>query len=140
MSNDVNLAAAAMELGAVAFVLKHSAAQELLTAIEKVLGNQSYLTPELRGEDWVEQKFRARQFSKELTARQREVVQLLAEGCSNKQVASHLNVSEKTVEFHKYHIMQVFNLKSNADLVLFALDRGLISVSPETLNRPKRAS
>jgi DNA-binding NarL/FixJ family response regulator len=140
MSNDVNLAAAAMELGAVAFVLKHSAAQELLTAIEKVLGNQSYLTPELRGEDWVEQKFRARQFSKELTARQREVVQLLAEGCSNKQVASHLNVSEKTVEFHKYHIMQVFNLKSNADLVLFALDRGLISVSPEALNRPKRAS
>jgi DNA-binding NarL/FixJ family response regulator len=129
-----------MELGAVAFVLKHSAAQELLTAIEKVLGNQSYLTPELRGEDWVEQKFRARQFSKELTARQREVVQLLAEGCSNKQVASHLNVSEKTVEFHKYHIMQVFNLKSNADLVLFALDRGLISVSPEALNRPKRAS
>jgi DNA-binding NarL/FixJ family response regulator len=140
MSNDVNLAAAAMELGAVAFVLKHSAAQELLTAIEKVLGNQSYLTPELRGEDWVEQKFRARQFSKELTARQREVVQLLAEGCSNKQVARHLNVSEKTVEFHKYHIMQVFNLKSNADLVLFALDRGLISVSPEALNRPKRAS
>jgi DNA-binding CsgD family transcriptional regulator len=49
-------------------------------------------------------------------------------------------VSEKTVEFHKYHIMQVFNLKSNADLVLFALDRGLISVSPEALNRPKRAS
>jgi DNA-binding NarL/FixJ family response regulator len=140
MSDDANLAAAAMELGAVAFVLKHSAAQELLTAIEKVLGNQSYLTPQLRAEDWVEQKVRAKQFSKALTARQREVVQLLAEGCSSKQVASHLNVSEKTVEFHKYHIMQVFNLKSNADLVLFALDRGLISVSPDALKYPKRAS
>jgi DNA-binding NarL/FixJ family response regulator len=132
MRDDPNLAAAALELGAVGFVLKHSAARELLTAIEHVLRKQSYLTPQLRAEDWVARKARVQQFSKALTARQREVVQLFAEGCPIKQIAGHLNLSEKTVEFHKHHIMQSFNLKSNADLVLFALKHGLISMPPET--------
>jgi DNA-binding NarL/FixJ family response regulator len=70
---------------------------------------------------------RARQFSKELTPRQKEVLQLLAEGRPMKEVADILNLSEKTIMFHKYHIMNAFNLKSNADLVLFALKHNLIS-------------
>jgi len=131
MYHDPNLAAAALELGAVGFVLKDSAGQELLKAIDHVVRGQSYLTPKLRAEDWVQSKTRARQFSKEMTARQREVVQMLAEGRPMKEVACLLNLSEKTVEFHKHHIMDIFNLKSNADLVLFALKRGLISVNIE---------
>jgi DNA-binding NarL/FixJ family response regulator len=131
MYHDPNLAAAALELGAVGFVLKDSAGQELLKAIDHVLRGQSYLTPKMRAEDWVQSKTRAKQFSKEMTPRQREVVQMLAEGRPMKEVAGLLNLSEKTVEFHKHHIMDVFNLKSNADLVLFAVKRGLISVDIE---------
>lgn len=138
MVDDPNLAAAALELGRVGFVLKHSALRELLTAIEHVLRNESYLTPALRAEDWFEHQTRVRQFSKALTSRQRDVVQLFAEGCSNKQIAGHLNLSEKTVEFHKHHIMHAFNLKSNADLVLFALKQGLVSLPPETAQFNKR--
>jgi len=131
MQDDPNLAAAALELGAIAFVLKHSAGPELLKAIDHVLHGQSYLTPKLRSVDWVQSKARARQFSKEITSRQRDVVQMLAEGRPMKEIAGLLDLSEKTVEFHKHHIMDAFNLKSNAELVLFALRRGLISVNIE---------
>jgi DNA-binding NarL/FixJ family response regulator len=129
MLDDANLAAAALELGSVAFVLKTSGGLELLKAIEEILHGRSYLTPKLRAEDWVAAKARARQFSKELTERQRDFVQLFAEGRPLKEIAVTLKLSEKTVEFHKHHIMEAFNLKSNADLVLFALKRGLISVN-----------
>jgi DNA-binding NarL/FixJ family response regulator len=129
MLDDANLAAAALELGSVAFVLKTSGGLELLKAIEEILHGRSYLTPKLRAEDWVAAKARARQFSKELTERQRDFVQLFAEGRPLKEIAATLKLSEKTVEFHKHHIMEAFNLKSNADLVLFALKRGLISVN-----------
>ena len=131
MQDDPNLAAAALEMGAIAFVLKHSAGPELLKAIENVLHGQTYLTPKLRSIDWVQSKARARQFSTELTSRQRDVVQMLAEGRAMKEIAGVLDLSEKTVEFHKHHIMETFNLKSNADLVLFALRRGLISANIE---------
>ncbi len=130
MQDDPNLAAAALELGPIAFVLKRSGKNELLQAIDQVLHDKSYLTPKLRAEDWVATKTRARQFSKDLTPRQREVVQLFAEGRPIKEIAWHLGLSEKTVEFHKHHIMESFNLKSNAELVLFALKLGLISISP----------
>jgi DNA-binding NarL/FixJ family response regulator len=130
MQDDPNLAAAALELGRIAFVLKHSGGCELLKAIDHVLQGQAYLTPKLRSEDWVATRTRARQFFKELTQRQREVVQLFAEGRSMKEIAGLLDLSEKTVEFHKHHIMESFNLRSNADLVLFALKRGLISINP----------
>jgi DNA-binding NarL/FixJ family response regulator len=131
MLDDANLAAAAIELGSVAFLLKSSGAQELLSAMEATLHGRCYLTPRLRAEDWVSAKARARQFSKELTARQRDVVRLFAQGHPMKEIALALNLSEKTVEFHKHHIMEAFNLKSNADLILFALKKGLISVESE---------
>jgi len=130
MRDDPNLAAAALELGPIGFVLKHSAGEELLKAIDHVLHSEPYLTPRLTPEDWVATKARARQFSKDLTQRQREVVQLFAEGLPIKQIAGLLNLSEKTVEFHKHHIMGAFNLRSNADLVLFAVKQGLVSIEP----------
>jgi DNA-binding NarL/FixJ family response regulator len=130
MQDDPNLAAAALELGRIAFVLKHSGVQELQKAIECVVRGESYLTPKLRSEDWTEARARARQFSKELTPRQRDILQRFAEGGSIKGIAGQLNLSEKTVEFHKHHIMTAFNLKSNAALVLFALKHGLISIEP----------
>jgi DNA-binding NarL/FixJ family response regulator len=133
MRDDPNLAAAALELGPVAFVLKHSAGSELLEAINEVMRGHSYLTPKLRTTDWVEAKDRARQFSKDMTPRQREIVQLFAEGRPMKEIAGFLHLSEKTVEFHKYHIMVAFNLKNNADLVLFALSQGLIALDSTPL-------
>ena len=137
MRDDPNLAAAALELGPIAFVIKHSTGQELLKAIEHVLHGKSYLTPKLRAEDWVATKARAKQFSKDLTPRQRDIVQLFAEGRSIKQIAGILDLSDKTVEFHKHHIMQAFNLKSNAELILFALKLGLISADPEPIHHAK---
>lgn len=131
MRDDPNLAAAALELGPIAFVLKHSAGTELLQAIQQVLCGQSYLTPKLKASDWVEAKARARQFSTEMTPRQKDIVQLYAEGRSMKEIAGFLQLSQKTVEFHKHHIMVSFNFKSNADLVQFALNRGLIAPNPE---------
>jgi DNA-binding NarL/FixJ family response regulator len=131
MRVDPNLAAAALELGPIAFVLKSSTGTELLRAIDLVLQGKSYLTPQLKSDDWVATRIRARQFGKELTTRQREIVQLFAEGRPMKEIAWMLNLSEKTVEFHKHHIMEAFNLKSNAGLILFALKHGLVSVDPE---------
>ena len=128
MRDDPNLAAAALELGPIAFVLKHSTGPELLKAIDCVLRGKSYVTPTLRAADWVVARTRARQFTKDLTPRQKDIVQLFAEGGSIKQIAGMLNLSEKTIEFHKHHIMEAFNLKSNAELTLFALKQGLISV------------
>ncbi len=131
MLEDPNLAAAALELGPIAFVLKHSCGEELLRAIDCVLQGKSYLSPKLRAEDWVATAARARQFSKDLTPRQREIVQLLAEGRPIKEISGILGLSAKTVEFHKHHIMESFNIRSNADIVLFALKHGLISIVPD---------
>jgi DNA-binding NarL/FixJ family response regulator len=127
MNEDANLAAATLALGAVGYVLKHAAAGELLKAISEVLQGRSYVTARLRPENWAVQEDRAQQFSKTLTSRQQEVLQLLAEGRPTKEVADILKLSEKTVLFHKYKIMGLFNLKNNADLVLFALKHHLIS-------------
>jgi DNA-binding NarL/FixJ family response regulator len=127
MMDDPNLAAAALNLGAVGYVLKQSAVSELLTAVSEVLHGKSYVTPRLQAENWAVREARAQQLSKDLTPRQKEVLQLLAEGRRTKEIADILNVSERTVMFHKYHIMQSFNLKSNADLVLLAIKHHLIS-------------
>jgi DNA-binding NarL/FixJ family response regulator len=131
MLDDLNLAAAALELGPIAFVLKRSGGQELLKAIDEILHGRSYLTPNLKVGDWVAAKARVRQFSKDLTKRQRDIVQLFAEGRPMKEIAGILSLSEKTVEFHKHHIMESFDIKTNAGLVLFGLKHGLIAVTPE---------
>jgi DNA-binding NarL/FixJ family response regulator len=130
MYADPNLAAAALELGRVSFVLKCCGGQEVLKAIEETLHGRSYVTARLRAEDWVAARKRARQFSKDLTERQYEFLRLYAEGRTHREIAEALNISKRTVEFHRSQIMDTFGLKSNADLILFALKKGLISVDP----------
>jgi DNA-binding NarL/FixJ family response regulator len=131
MMNDPNLAAAALELGVVGFVPKHSAASELGVAIRQVWHGESYVSPELRTDDWVERRARAKQFSKDLTERQRDVVQLFAEGYCRKEIAQRLNLSKKTIEFHRHQVMSAYELKSTADLILLAVKKGLVVVKPE---------
>jgi len=137
MHVDPNLAAAALELGPVGFILKHGAGTELLMAIDHVLRGKYYLSPQLKTDDWVATRTRARMFTKELTPRQREIVQLYAEGRPLKEIAALLNLSGKTVEFHKHHIIETLHLKNNAGLILYALKHGLISVEPEPSARAK---
>ena len=133
MLDDPNLAAAALELGPVAFLLKSSCGSELLKAMEQILHGRPYVTPKLKAEDWVAAKARVRLFSRDLTERQRDVVQLFAEGRPMKEIAAILYLSEKTVEFHKRHVMEAFNITSNAELVLFGLKRGLIALNHEPI-------
>lgn len=125
MMEDPTLASAALRLGPVGYVLKHSASSELTTAIEEVVNGRPFLTQRLRGEVPAEQE--AAHGARQLTMRQREVLKLLAEGHLMKEIAHILQVSEKTVEFHKYQIMKNFALRSNAELVRFALKSGLLS-------------
>lgn len=126
MIDNPNIAAAALRFAPVGFVLKHSAVSELMTAINEVLRGRSFVTPRLRPENWTVQQGRSRQFSRDLTPRQRDVLQLLAEGHQMKAIAEILELSEKTVQFHKYQIMKSWNIQNNAELVLFAAKNGLV--------------
>jgi len=123
MNEDPDLAVEAMRCGASGYLLKSSAASELTHAIQKALKGQTYVTPQIaRG---MQKAFiknpQATMHAKNLTPRQREVVQLLAEGRSMKEVASVLNVTPRTVAFHKYRVMEELNLKTSADLIQFAI-------------------
>jgi DNA-binding NarL/FixJ family response regulator len=128
MIEDPDMAAEAFRLGASAYVLKRSAASELITAIREVLKSRSYVTPliteGLMGS--MLQRSGGTKASTHLTMRQREVVQLVAEGHSMKEVANILNIAPRTVAFHKYRIMEQYNLKSTAELIQFALKKHLV--------------
>ncbi len=130
MHLDVTYAASAFEAGALGYVLKHSAPSELVTAIRSALKGRTYITPLLAGEllDFHRKK-RPDEVGEtaRLTSRQREVLQLLAEGRSVKEISSILNISTRTVEFHKYGLMETLGLKSSAELVRFAVKHGLVA-------------
>jgi len=124
MHLDVNYAASAFEAGASGYVLKHSAPSELVTAIHCALKGKTYITPLLAGELLQYQRENAHHASDNLcalTSRQREVLQLIAEGHSIKEIASILNISSRTVEFHKYTMMESMGFKSSAELIRFAV-------------------
>jgi DNA-binding NarL/FixJ family response regulator len=127
MNEDPDLAAEAFRAGASAYLLKRSAASELLLAIREVMNGRSYVTP-LVTEGLVGSFMDAanRKPSHDLTPRQREVLQLLAEGHSMKQVAALLNVTPRTVAFHKYRMMEQLNIRSNAELIQFAVIHHLV--------------
>jgi DNA-binding NarL/FixJ family response regulator len=118
MHLDSDFAAAAFELGASGYLLKHSAVEELKTALHQALMGRVYITPRIA----------AGVLSGPLTPRQREVLQLVAEGESNKQIATTLGVSIKTVEHHKHNIKKKLRLKTTAELTRYAIRQGLISV------------
>jgi DNA-binding NarL/FixJ family response regulator len=128
MNEDPELALAAMKSGASGYVLKKSAASELIQAMEFALRGKTYVTPQIaRGmqESFIRNPQGA-SHTRSLTARQREVVQLLAEGKSMKEAASVLKVAPRTVAFHKYRIMQDLGFKTNADLIQFAVKNRIV--------------
>jgi DNA-binding NarL/FixJ family response regulator len=129
MHKDATFARRALEAGASGFVLKHSASVELVTALHAALEGKTYLTPQLAGEVLEAMKKGPSQDSDpaaSLTLRQREVLQLLAEGRSAKEIAVSLSISTRTVEFHKYQMMETLGLRTNAELIHFAIRNGLV--------------
>jgi DNA-binding NarL/FixJ family response regulator len=129
MHREVAYARRAMEAGASGFVLKHSAPAELVVAIRAALAGKTYLTPALAGEVLqAMQQGEQRDEAAKLTPRQREILQLLAEGRSAKEIAAELNISARTVEFHKYHLMESLNLHNGAELVHFAIKHGIVAI------------
>ena len=131
MHEDAMYAKEALDAGSLGFVLKHSAPSELKKAIEEALKGNTYISPAIaqglmqlyKGETDVEDG----PFSM-LTLRQREVLQLLAEGKSAKEIAKILHISTRTVEFHKYNIMEQLGIKTSAELVHFAIKHGIVSI------------
>ena len=126
MNPDPDLAGEALRLGASGYVLKSSAAQELKQAIQEALRGRSYITP-LITRDVVGSLIQQRSPRHELTARQREVLQLLAEGKSMKEVGAILDLTPRTVAFHKYRMMEQLRLKTSAELVTFAVREGVVA-------------
>ena len=128
MNEDPDLAAEAFRAGASGYLLKRSAASELLTAIREVVQRRSYVTP-LVTEGLVGSMMHgadAHRPAKQLTARQREVIQLLAEGHSMKEVAAILSIATRTVAFHKYRIMEQLQIKTTAELIQFAIKHHIV--------------
>jgi DNA-binding NarL/FixJ family response regulator len=131
MHRDVAFARRALEAGASGFVLKHSAAVELISAVRAALEGKTYLTPQLAGEvlDAMKQgPERTADPIASLTPRQREVLSLLAEGRSAKEIASSLSISTRTAEFHKYQMMETLGLHTSAELIHFAIKHGLVEL------------
>jgi DNA-binding NarL/FixJ family response regulator len=130
MNNDPEVAAEAFRRGASGYLLKTCASSEMVTAVRNVLRGIPYLSPTLskdtvdflrRQGDTLEKK------EERLTERQREVLQLLAEGKAMKEIADILKMTARTVAFHKYRIMEVLDAKSNADLVKYAVRNHMVA-------------
>jgi len=128
MNDDPDVASKALCQWSSGYLLKKSADIELKRAIGEVLRGHTYVTPSI-AQKLIDEFIRTPQQSraKELTARQRQVLQLLAEGHSMKEAAEILNIAVRTIAFHKYRIMEDFGLKTNSDLVRFAMREHLIS-------------
>jgi DNA-binding NarL/FixJ family response regulator len=127
MNEDPDLAAEAFRAGGAAYLLKRSAGSELLTAIREAMKHRSYVTPLVtEGMLGALMHSTADTSAKQLTTRQREVLQLLAEGKSMKEVGSILNVTPRTVAFHKYRMMEQLKIKTNAELIQYAIRHNLI--------------
>ena len=129
VSEDPDLAAEAFRAGGSGFVLKNSAASELLQAIQDVSQGRSYVTP-LATRDMLDTLLRDPDSVKkphELSSRQREVLQLLAEGRTMKEIADVLKITARTVAFHKYSMMQDLGIKTTAELIQFAIKKRIVS-------------
>ena len=129
MYQDADLATEAIRAGASAYVLKTSAASELIKAIHEALKGRSFVTKSIsrKMEDSFIRDPTGVHHPKELTLRQREVLQLLAEGRPMKEAAYILGVSTRTIAFHKYRIMEQLGLKSSAELIQFAVEQHIIT-------------
>lgn len=131
MHQNADYARRALEAGASGYVLKHAAPAELVTAIRAALNHQTYITPSLAGEvvrTMKENPGKIKDPVSKLTTRQREILQLLAEGRSAKEIGAMLEISARTVEFHKYKMMEELRLHTSADLVHFAIKCGIVEI------------
>jgi len=130
MHPEVAYARRALEAGALGYVLKHSAPEELVMAVRAALEGKTFVTPALAGE--LVHALRSGGPASDdpasaLTPRQREILQLMAEGRTAKEIADTLSISSRTVEFHKYRMMESLNVKTSADLIRFAIKHGIAS-------------
>jgi DNA-binding NarL/FixJ family response regulator len=133
MHSDKRFVVGMLRAGASGYLLKDCASQELANAIHQVAGGKKYLSPEITGvviDDYLvggssEEGVTA---AAQLSAREREVLQLIAEGWSTKQIATHLYVSVKTIETHRRQIMKKLDLHNIADLTKYAIREGLTSI------------
>jgi DNA-binding NarL/FixJ family response regulator len=128
MNEDAEIAHETMRTWASGYLLKKSAGSELLKAVREVLNGAKYVTPALEDElaELISTDFRP-EAARALTPRQREVLQLLAEGHTMKEAAAILNVATRTVAFHKYRIMHEFGLENNSDLLRLAIKQRLVN-------------
>jgi DNA-binding NarL/FixJ family response regulator len=129
MHEDADYAIEALHEGALGYVVKHAASSELLSALEEALCGRMYVTPRVAKEVF-SRLSGANQApgpgSREPTPRQREVLRFLAKGCSAKEIARRLGVSQRTVEQHKYNMMAQMGIKTTAGLIQYAVKRGLV--------------
>ena len=127
MHQDIAYARRALEAGAAGYILKHAAATELLQALRAALEGGTFVTPALAGKVFEAMKEgpagTADPISR-LTLRQREILQMVAEGLAAKQIAAKLDISPRTVEFHKYQMMQALGAKTSAELIRLAVRHG----------------
>ena len=123
MNMSPEVAAEAFRRGASAYVVKSSAASDLVRAIRRALRSESYLSPDITKEtvDFLLRSGTSQSLEKRLTPRQNEILHLLAEGMSMKAIAAVLNLKPGTVAFHKYKMMETLGLKSNAELLQYAI-------------------
>ena len=130
MHQNAAYARRALDAGASGFVVKHSASEELVVAVHAALKGRTFITPSLTKQVVEEAKTGARgeRDARSLTSRQREILQLLAEGRSAKEIASELAISSRTVEFHKYQMMEMNGLRSSAELIHFAIKHGIATI------------
>jgi len=132
MHTDKRFVMGMLRAGASGYLLKDCASQELANAIVSVKSNKKYLSPDIAGVVIEDSLYGVQQEEKTvsslLSAREREVLQLIAEGWSTKQIASHLYVSVKTIETHRRQIMRKLDLHNIADLTKYAIREGLTSV------------
>ncbi len=128
MHEDSDLAVEAFRLGASGYLLKSSAASELFRAVQEVSQGRAYVTPQI-AQGMLESFAHGTEVRSDskLTARQREILQLLAEGNTMKEVASILNIAPRTVAFHKYRMMERLGLKNNTDLLRLAIKERIVS-------------
>jgi DNA-binding NarL/FixJ family response regulator len=129
MHEDATFAKAAFRAGASGYVLKRSAPAEVMAAIQEAMRGRIYISPLVAGDllnTLMEKHEHTERLKPELTSRQREVLQLLAEGKSPKQIAGLLNISVRTVEFHKYRIMVDTGARTLAELTRYAIAHGIV--------------
>jgi DNA-binding NarL/FixJ family response regulator len=129
MHRDVAYARRALDAGAAGFVLKHSAPEELVLAVRAAVQGRTFITPTLASDVLQTLKRNPSQLQDPittLTLRQREILRLLVDGLTAKQIASRLDISSRTVEFHKYRMLESLGLKGSADLIHFAVQHGMV--------------